>query len=105
MKNIHDINKLVEDTMNSMDQHDPAEPMPFLLTRIRARLGNQGSSAWDRFGSVISRPVVALGGVVILIMLNVLVITSGNRNNNIATEQPGEFITSTAAFEIENMLP
>jgi hypothetical protein len=108
------INKLVDDTLNSMDHHERAAPRPFLLSRINARILKRGESTmWDRLTSIITRPVIAFGGLVLVIMLNILIISfnkdaavyNGIQEDEIADGQGFSIATTTALYDIENIEP
>lgn len=108
------INKLVDDTLNSMDHHKRATPRPYLLTRINARLLNRdGSTIWDRLTSIITRPAVAMAGLIFIIMLNILIISSnkgsanynGSQQETVADGQGFSIATTTALYDIENIEP
>lgn len=70
-------NKNIEDILNSLNDINRASPAPFLLTRIQARMSNQSVqiNAWSRLASFISKPAVAMAGIVILLLLNITAIT------------------------------
>ena len=57
------INKLIEEALNSVDDIRRAEPKPFLLTRINARMNRVVESVWEKAGWFIARPVVAFTGL------------------------------------------
>lgn len=67
------IDKLVEETLDSLDGMSRAKANPFLFTRVQQRL-QAGKSVWDRVTSVIARPVVALAMLCLVIVSNVAVL-------------------------------
>ena len=44
------INKLIEEALNSVDNISRAEAKPYLLTRINARMRKGTESAWEKAG-------------------------------------------------------
>lgn len=69
--------KNIEEILNSLDHINRASPAPFLLTRIQARMNNQTGpvNVWSRLAAFISKPAVAMAGIVILLLLNITAIT------------------------------
>jgi hypothetical protein len=106
------IKKLVDDTLNSMDHHTKAAPAPYLLSRINARLLQLNrATRWDRLTSVITRPTVAIAGLFLVIMLNVLIISTKkasfkyNATQENQVNDAGFSIASSALYDIENIEP
>jgi phage-related minor tail protein len=67
------IDKLVEETLDSLDGIGRAKANPFLFTRVQARLQG-GKSVWDRVTSYIARPAVALAMLCLVIVSNAAVL-------------------------------
>jgi hypothetical protein len=105
------IEKLIDDTINSFDGANRAEPKPFLFTRVMASINNRSSlqNGWTRLGAFISRPGVAIAGLLLVLFLNVMIaFTSKNKrerpdtvqNNSIVKD---EFSLNTISiYDIEN---
>ena len=74
MNKQENINKLIEEALNSMDDAQRAEPRPFLLTRIHARMNKDTESIWEKAGWFISRPAVAFTGSCMIVLLNIMVV-------------------------------
>ncbi len=111
MKNTDHINKLIEDAINCVDDIQRAEPKPFLLTRINARMNNGTASVWERVGWFITRPAVAFTGLCLIILINIMVIKTGSLNTGDSTDQVAvnstdEFSSTVATiYDIENNQP
>lgn len=112
MNNTDHINKLIEDALNSVDDIQRAEPKPFLLTRINAKMNNGTASIWEKVGWFITRPAVAFTGLFLIILINVMVMMntgSLNTNNNtdqVAVNSPDEFSSTVATiYDFENVQP
>lgn len=81
----HDLDKIVEATMNSMDNIERATPAPFLLTRINAKMqGRQSYSPWEKFSAILTRPAIAFSLFVFLLLINVWIISTTVSTNNSA---------------------
>ncbi|MCW3089199.1 MAG: hypothetical protein JWP81_268 [Ferruginibacter sp.] len=109
-KNDH-INQLVDDAINSADNIKRAEPKPYLLTRIRARLDHPKETLWEKTGWFVGRPVFAIPILAILIVTNFMVIAF-NRPAPVATvteqlaQGSDEFSLSVSSiYDIENTEP
>ena len=105
-----EINKLIEETLNSADHIERASPKPFLLTRIQARLNKSKANIWEKMTWLVGRPVFAIPALVIVLCVNVLVIVS-NRPEPFVTEHlipvgADEFTSSVSTiYDIENSEP
>jgi hypothetical protein len=64
------INKLIEEALNSVDDVKRAETKPYLFTRINARMNKGVESVWEKAGWFITRPVVALTGICLVVLIN-----------------------------------
>lgn len=78
------IHELIEEALNSMDNAERAEPRPFLLTRINARMARGAESVWEKAGRFIARPAVAFTGLCLIVLLNVIVVMY-NKTSDAAT--------------------
>jgi hypothetical protein len=106
------INKLIEDALSSVDDAQRAEPKPYLLTRINARMNKGASSVWEKAGWLITRPVVAFSGLCMIVLLNVLAVMnnktsdSGTVTEQTAQNQADELSYTTATiYDIDNTQP
>ena len=88
MNKNENINKLIEEALNSVDDVKRAEPKPFLLTRIHARMNRETGSVWEKYGWFITRPAVAFTGLCMILLINAIVIMSNKTSNDVtATDQ------------------
>ena len=108
----NNIEKLIEETINSFDNAERAAAKPFLLTRINARMQNQPGTQniWARAGSLLSSPRIALTGLVLIILLNTAIIIKNNNAENITTQSSviakDEFaINVISIYDTENQEP
>ena len=110
-KNEH-INKMIEEALNSADDIKLAEPKPFLLTRIQARMNRGTESVWEKAGWLISRPAVAFTGLCLIVIINVVVmmnndsVSTVNTTDTLAQNSTDEFSSTVATiYDIENTQP
>ncbi len=110
-KNEH-IDKLIEDALSSVDDATRAEPRPYLLTRINARMSKGASSVWEKAGWLITRPAVAFTGLCMIVLLNVLVVMNNKSPDSATTaeltaqNQADELSYTTATiYDIDNTQP
>jgi hypothetical protein len=110
-KNEH-IDKMIEDALNSADNVKRAEPKPFLLTRINARMNKGTESVWEKAGWLIARPAVAFTGLCLIVLINVMVMMNNNTASTVnvtdqVTQNSTDEFSSTVAtiYDIENTQP
>ena len=112
MNNKENIDKLVDEALNSVDLINRAEAKPFLLTRIHARMNREAGSAWEKAGWFISRPAVAFAGLCLILMVNAMVIVFNNSSTTSTvaeqtTQASGDEFSYTVAtiYDFENTQP
>jgi hypothetical protein len=113
MNNQEKINKLIEEALNSADHVKRASPMPFLQTRLNARINKLNEDTWDKAGWFIGRPSIAIAGLALLIFINGMAVVFNRTDSSfsIATEQStvdqaDEFnYTVTTLYDNENIEP
>jgi hypothetical protein len=76
MINRNDIEKLVNETIDSFDGLQKAEPKPFMFTRIMARMNRKDETILEKIVSLVSRPVVAFATVILFLAINAFVLFS-----------------------------
>jgi hypothetical protein len=106
------INKLVEEALNSVDDAQRAGPKPFLLTRINARMNKGTASVWEKAGWLITRPAVAFTGLCMIVLLNVLVVMNNKTSDSAnfaeqTTQSQADDLSYNAAtiYDIDNTQP
>ena len=112
MNRQENINKLIEESLNSMDDVKRAEPKPFLFTRINARMNKGTESVWEKAGWFITRPAVALAVVCLVLIINATAIFYNKAETQVATTDVAvqntadEFSYTVAGiYETENTQP
>jgi hypothetical protein len=112
MNKQEDINKLIGETLDSLDGAKRAEAKPYLLTRIHARMNRATESAWERAGWFIGRPAVAFTGLCLVLLINVMVIvvnkssgTAAVAEQSVQTQNDEFSYTVATIYDNENTQP
>lgn len=106
------LDKMVEETINSMDAADKAMPAPFLLTRIHARMNREREQAtyWERAIGFLTKPIVAFPAIALVLIINFWMMhTASNEvadkmvfDNQVLINDGYSINTATSLFDIEN---
>jgi len=109
MNRQENINKLIDDALNSADHIKRAEAKPFLLTRIHGRMNKGKETVWEKAGWLIGRPAVAFTGLCMIILINIMVVMLNKPSatdyavERSSQQQVDEFSYSVATiYEIDN---
>jgi hypothetical protein len=112
MKQQSDIEKRVEDALNSLDGIQRAEPQPWLFSRVKGRLlKEEEKTGWEVISSFLSKPAVAIAGLFLILGLNGVLVynqQAGASVTAIQTElQPSDsesLIATSSSFDYENLV-
>lgn len=112
MKQQRDIEKRVEDALNSLDGIQRAEAQPWLFTRVKARLlKEEEKTGWETISSFLSKPAVAIAGLFLILGLNGVLVYNQQSASSVATIQtelqPNDsesLIASSSSFDYENLV-
>src|SRR5438128_1299417 len=101
------IHNKVEQTLNSLENIQRAEPGPFFYTRLMARM-SRVETGWEKFSGFIARPAVALAGILMVILINIVAIysnasTISSENELTTTEEYTQVATNF--YDTENIKP
>ena len=105
------IEKLINETIDGFDGAKRAEPKPFLLTRVMASINNRVSvqNSWTKLGAFISRPGIAITGLLLVMLLNVTIFFTSKSNTdrsdigqNNASAKDEFAINAATIYDIEN---
>ncbi|MFZ1528128.1 MAG: hypothetical protein WAT19_05215 [Ferruginibacter sp.] len=105
------IQQKIDETLQSLDGIQRAEPAPYLLTRINSALANrQPETNWSKIAAFISRPVVAFALMLILVLVNGLIISVNNSEaeSSMATNSNSMYeyaANVTSNYDLENVQP
>ncbi len=116
MKHKVDIEKRVEEVLNSLDGIRRAQPQPWFFSRIQARLGREEAeekTVWGALGSFLSKPAVAIASLCMIILLNGFLLLNrptkisstgiAAQSEQIASDNES-YIASSSSFDFENLV-
>jgi hypothetical protein len=84
----NNIDKLVQDALNSADGAGRAAARPYLFTRLSAKMQRRQNSRWDAAVSFITRPAVVVAGLCLVAVINIMaVMISDDGTATVADEQ------------------
>jgi uncharacterized membrane protein YdfJ with MMPL/SSD domain len=69
----------IETTLNSLKGVQRASPSPFFYTRLIAKLNSSQQTIWEKFGTIITRPVIAFAFMCLIVLMNVIVVYTNSR--------------------------
>ena len=78
--NNENLNKLIDETLDSFDGAERAIPKPFLFTRLTGKMQRSADGTWDNALRFLSRPSVAMACVMLVIAINTAVFTMHRQN-------------------------
>ena len=108
------INNKINTAMESLNGIIPAEPTPFLATRIFALLRRApAANVWQRVSAYIKKPAVAVCSVMLLLFLNIALFSSPGFSilkqsaaKRIASSNKYDFaINAEGIYDTENQEP
>ncbi|RYY61818.1 MAG: hypothetical protein EOO05_05015 [Chitinophagaceae bacterium] len=99
----------VDEVMESLDGIKRADPGPWFFSRLSAKLVHQQRSIWFSVGSFLSRPAVAVSGIMGILLLNMVLLLNEQKEvktvklPQVVTEN--EYVTaSNSSFDYENLV-
>lgn len=103
MKQRTDIEKEVQESLESLDDMHRASPRPYFYIRLKARLDRE-KSKWGKVAGFISRPVFAMAMICAVLSVNAWILfksdvsVSNNSQAIINTDVPEEYNLAVATF-------
>lgn len=108
MKQRNDIEKRLEEALNSLDGIRRAEPKPWLFSRVKARLTQEEKTPWGTMSSFLARPIIAIAGLCFILILNgVLLFNQEKESPSVANDLPLDsesMVASSSSFDYENLV-
>lgn len=108
MKQRNDIEKRVEETLNSLDGIQRAEPQPWFFSRVKGRLIQEEKTAWGMVSSFLARPVIAIAGLCLILILNGFFLFNQEKESpSVANDLPLDsesMVASSSSFDYENLV-
>lgn len=108
MNKMSDIQKKVDEAMDSVLSINRATPKPFLYTRVLANINRQENTYWERMTRLISRPAFAIVTVSMILMLNLFVVineTSASTARPSIEVATADDLGTNSFYDIENVQP
>lgn len=112
MKQRNDTEKRVEETLNSLDGIQRAEPQPWLFSRVKARLMQEEKTGWGMVGSFLARPAIAIAGLCFILLMNGFLLFNQDKESpstifTSQSEQPLDsesLVASSSSFDYETLV-
>jgi hypothetical protein len=116
MKERPDIDRKVEEILQSLDGMNQAAPAPWFYTRVMAKLQKDEKTGWMKMASFLSRPAVAIAGLCIILVMNTVLLLKQDNQATATTpasyaSQDGQvgndnetLVASTSSFDYENLI-
>ena len=96
------IERLVDETLSSLDGIQRAEPAPFFHTRLMARMEAGVGNTLDGFVGLVSRPAFAIATAFVFLLLNGFILAGLLKSRQVnPSEEPGQSL----AYEYTNSTP
>lgn len=114
MESRNDIDKKVEEILQSLDGMQRAAPQPWFYTRLQARLQREEKTGWVKVGSFLAKPVVAIAGLCLILVMNAILLLKQDNQGitpdyasqaewQLATDNEA-ILASTSSFDYENLV-
>jgi hypothetical protein len=117
MKQRPDLEKKINDVLDSLDGIQPAEPRPYFYTRVLARLKRDEATGWSVVGSFLGKPAIAIAGLFLILVMNIFIVTRQDSNqertmpaaimsglgSELGTTDNEYIIASSSSFDYENI--
>jgi len=112
MKKQSDIEKRVEETLNSVEGIQRATPAPWLFARVKGKLLKaEERTGWEVVGSFLSKPAVAVAGLFLIMALNGILLLNQQSGGSLSAGQTEivptdseSLIASSSSFDFENLV-
>lgn len=101
-----DIQKMVDEALESLSGIRKAEPQPFFYTRLHARLVRKKHNSWELLGRLVSRPAIAFLSIALVILLNTVVMVTESHHAGSAEKSEiavaDEYNQTSSFYDLEN---
>ncbi len=111
MKQQKEIDRRVEAALSSIESIGRATVQPWLYTRIKERVLQEQKSFWEKAATFLSRPGVAIAGLLLILLINSFVLvktesmTGGKAEYADGNQVDSEsMIASSSSFEYEKFV-
>ena len=100
MSTKQNIEKKVNETLNSLDGIQKASPGHFFFTRVQARLSKTNKDVWERTLSFITRPAVVIATIVMILLIDVIALTNTEPSDNMQAIEKAQVFEDEYDFSI-----
>jgi hypothetical protein len=104
-----EIQKKVDDVMESLSGIERLEPADFFYTRVQGRLMNQRKNVWESLARTVTRPVFAFASISLIVLVNSFVILSVNASLHKSERSEiaiaDEYRSANSFYDLENVMP
>lgn len=104
-----EIQRKVENVMESLSGIERQEPAPFFYTRVQARLMKQKKNFWESTARTITRPAFAFLSIALIVLVNSFVVLSITADqakperSEVAIAD--EYRSTNSFYDLENVMP
>ena len=98
MRNREQIEREIDQTMESLDGLKRAEADPFFYTRLIARVENGQVGVWNQWMAYISRPAVSLGLLLLFLVMNGYLLLNKLSEDNEQTAQAPDYAAQQITY-------
>jgi hypothetical protein len=108
-----DFKKKADQTLESLEGIQRAEPQPYFFTRLKARLERDEKNIWEVTGTFLARPAIAFSGLCLILAINVFILikkdTAATQLNAVqnaqVTEDENILAVAGNTYDYENLEP
>jgi len=104
-----DIQKKVDDAMDSLLGIERQEPGPFFFTRVQARLMKEKKNIWESTARTVTRPAFAVLSIALIVLVNSFVVLSvtadQERIHHSEVAIADEYRSTNSFYDLENVMP
>jgi hypothetical protein len=106
-----DIGKKVNDSLESFEGIQRAEPAPWFFTRVKAKLEREKHNIWETTGSYMARPAIAIAGILFILCVNAFILFEKDTTESTPaytiqnTEEQIILAANNTGYDYENLEP
>ena len=111
MKHKAEIEQRAEEALNSLDGINRASANAWLYTKVKNRLPGEVKRPWERIAAFLARPAVAIAGLFLVLLLNVVVLSKTDSQDLATAEDARQvvvdsesLIASSSSFDYEKLV-
>ncbi len=109
MSKMSDIQKHIDEVLDSVGNIERATPKPFFFTRLEARMNREQKNVWEKLSRLVTRPSIAALTLSLVLILNAFVAVQGmsaaQHEPDRAEVASAEDLRTPTYYDIENVQP